>query len=324
MKSVDGDTRHNDGTFSLDLFGSSGSAVIDPTVVCEEFGIDGSWDVFFVEINKYVGKVFDQWEKLEDEYFWTKARNHKKDKVYTYGLYQDNNWACVTEYAVFTHKKFFTQKEFQAMYDRCVILCKRDWDEDNPSIANLWLKMNEEYGFEIYTPNITYEIIDMEVKDMFIPNPKITNGERNVKDIFDNLSLEEKKELKEMIESQDEVDIRNERIDRLGDIIEKKCESTSPNNADFEEAIMIVEKYLKELILSLEYYIPTTLIIGDVKLTKPVDCVKLEAEEHSEIMDIVYFFKGSYGIRSFLADLSPNVFDDMLDELERLLIKEDE
>lgn len=84
-------------------------------------------------------------------------------RTYTYGIYHENNMDEIVNYCYFTHNKKFTKDEFEMMYNKAREACEEDWGLENPCLANLWQKMHDIYGFDLYDPDVV--LLYLEASD---------------------------------------------------------------------------------------------------------------------------------------------------------------
>lgn len=81
-------------------------------------------------------------------------------RTYTYGIYHENNHSEIVNYCYFTHQRKFTKDEFEIMYNKASQACEEDWGTEYPSLANLWQKMHDIYGFDLYNPDVVLLYLD--------------------------------------------------------------------------------------------------------------------------------------------------------------------
>lgn len=84
-------------------------------------------------------------------------------KTYVYGIYHENNYEETINYCYFTHNRKFTENEFEIMFNKARQACEEDYGVEYPCLANLWQKMNDIYGFDLYNPDIA--LVYLEASD---------------------------------------------------------------------------------------------------------------------------------------------------------------
>lgn len=80
--------------------------------------------------------------------------------TYTYGIYHENDHSEIVNYCYFIHQRKFTKDEFEMMYNKARQACEDDWGIEYPSLAGLWQKMHDIYGFDLYNPDVVLLYLD--------------------------------------------------------------------------------------------------------------------------------------------------------------------
>ena len=125
------------------------------------------------QMNEYIKKYNDNWKKTNfdgdlrtiDQFVdeLSNSIGETVGKPYVYGIYHENNMAEIINYCYFTHNKKFTKDEFEMMYNKARQACEDDWGTEYPSLANLWQKMYDIYGFDLYEPDVV--LLYLEASD---------------------------------------------------------------------------------------------------------------------------------------------------------------
>lgn len=125
------------------------------------------------QMNEYIKKYDDNWKKTDfdgelmtiDQFVdeLLNSIGETVGKTYVYGIYHENNMAEIVNYCYFTHDKKFTKDEFEMMYNKARQACEDDWGTEYPCLANLWQKMHNIYGFDLYDPDVV--LLYLEASD---------------------------------------------------------------------------------------------------------------------------------------------------------------